>query len=179
MNNYSLEIHFDADSTARIGKLIRTVADACGNGYMLRHNIPFHLTLAYFKAEDTSAAVNIAEKIAAETTVDAVTFPAIGAFPTAALYLAPVFTEWLREMNETADSILARQVTLSPMYQPNNWAPHATIATQLSRTELELAFTELIREFTPFAAKAVSVAIVKCEPYGEIIAESMLAGKRQ
>jgi hypothetical protein len=71
MNNYSLELHFDADSSERIGNLIRTVADTCGNDYMLRRNIPFHLTLAYFEAEDTSAAINISEKIAAENSANA------------------------------------------------------------------------------------------------------------
>jgi 2'-5' RNA ligase len=177
MNNYSLELHFDADSSERIGSLIRTVADTCGNDYMLRRNIPFHLTLAYFEVEDTSAAVNISEKIAAESSANAVIFPAIGAFPPATLYLAPVFTKWIWELNENANYALDEKVTLSPMYQPNNWVPHATIATQLSKMELNSAFAALSLEFTPFVANAESIAIVKCDPYDEKIAEFMLTGE--
>lgn len=56
--------------------------------------------------------------------------------------------------------------------------PHATIATQLSKTESEFVFAALNREIIPFAANAESIAVVKCEPYSETIAEFLLEGEK-
>jgi hypothetical protein len=75
MTNYSIELHFDADSAERIGNLIRIVADACGNDYLPRHNIPLHLTLAYFATNDTSEVVMKAKYLSRKFAKSEVIFP--------------------------------------------------------------------------------------------------------
>ena len=167
--DYAVILLFDDETEYKLGNLIKYLACNKTNNYMIDNKILPHITLSLFSASETTAIKHILETNAQKIPKCSITWASIGAFVPNVLFSAPVINKQITIANEMADRFLKPVVdSFNLFYQPNNWVPHTTLATNLTSSELLYAFEIAVQKFTPLNGFANRVALVECNPYKEI-----------
>ena len=119
-------------------------------------NIPQHITLGSFPAEQERELVELVQKTADEAAPFAVTFSHVGLFTGGkVLFIAPDATKELLALKERfGDS--------------HGWAPHTTMLIDEPETVLQ-ALPEVIRAFSSFGGKVTSLHLYEFFPARHIL----------
>ncbi|HEY5893784.1 MAG TPA: 2'-5' RNA ligase family protein [Chthoniobacterales bacterium] len=134
----TIELFFDAASESRV----RTLWDEFaffGSAFMRDSGARPHITLAACESVDVAAAGELLDRFAASTPSFAVSLSSFGLFPAeqSAAYLAPKVTSELLTLHVRflmEFSAVARHCC--PLYSPEQWVPHCTLAPDLSPQHL-------------------------------------------
>ena len=97
---------------------------------------------------------------------DKIHWVTVGTFPTV-IFIQPVLNEALHNMSCAIYDELKdlSDTKVSKYYKPFSWLPHATIAKQLSKEQMQKAFDVLHASFVPFESEVVRIELAKKNPY--------------
>ena len=163
---YLISIYFDEKTNDRIKSYIREVCDASGNGFMIEHDVPPHITISAIETKHEDAVVNSLNHLMTELPKTKMEWVTVGAFPTV-IYILPVLNEGLHHLSSDIYECVKdiSDTKISKFYQPFHWLPHVTIAKQLSEDEMKKAFEVLHKSFIVFEGEVVRIELAKKNPY--------------
>ena len=167
---YAITLNFDAKTEASFNALVEQLTEAQPRNYMQEHNIPPHVTIAFFCTEHIE---DVAQKLDANISLfpaGNVTWASLGAFVPKVLFAAPVLDDYLQNACVTANRLVEdiTEVGDEGHYRPNQWVPHTALVCQANREELTKAFDIAARHFTPLSGTACRMILAQCSPYKEL-----------
>lgn len=171
---YLVSLYFDEKSSMRITSYMKRIAKRTGEDFMIRGEVPAHLTVLAFDAKKEDACY-VFESLKERFTRGSIYFATVGAFLPHVLYISPVLNEYLFQLQkEMYESLLdikekSSEINIRNMYKPYSWIPHATLAKKLSKEQMATAFALLQEEFGPFEAEVVRIGLARTNPYDEIV----------
>lgn len=168
---YLVSIYFDEKTDKHIRGFIKQVAKKTGNTYMLDGNVPPHITIAAFEAQETEIVIKKLEQELQMFRKGKITWASVGIFLPYVIYLTPVLDQNLHNLSVAVNEVLKEipDIKLRPNYQPFHWMPHTTIAKKLSPGEMRNAFEVLQNSFGMFSGEIVRIGLAKTNPYEELI----------
>lgn len=98
---YLISIYFDETSEKRIGGYMKQIAKATGNTLMIDGNVPPHITITAFEAENEYVARESFLHQANNLKSGSVQWVSIGTFLPGVIYIAPILNQYLHELSET------------------------------------------------------------------------------
>ena len=163
---YLVSLYFDKKTEEQIQSYIDDIANICGNSFMVDNHVPPHITISAFDTfceKDVVDALDIAISDVKQNKIEWVT---VGTFPTV-IFIQPVLNKYLQDMSniiyKSIDDI--PNTKISKYYKPFSWLPHATIAKQLSESQMKEAFSVLHKSFGAFEGEVVRIELAKKKPY--------------
>lgn len=167
---YLLSIYFDTKTEKHIQGFISQVAKKTGNTYMLNGNVPPHITVAAFDAQNIEDILVDLGPLMNSLAQGRITWASVAAFLPSVIYIAPVLNRYLQELSETLNGKLAEMpgVQLRLNYQPFNWMPHTTIGKKLTQDQMQIAFETMQKSFGMFEGTVNRIGLAKTNPYTDI-----------
>lgn len=167
---YLISLYFDEKTDKRIRNDMKRVADASGNTCMLEGNVPPHITLAAFETKAEKDAKTVFRRCVENMEKGQIQWVSVAVFLPYVMYLTPVLNEYLQKMSEICDSEIQKlpDAKMQKHYRPYNWMPHTTIGKKMTSEEMERAFHEMIKYFTPFSGNAIKIGLAKTNPYEDL-----------
>jgi len=168
--DYAVTLEFDKETENKIQEMIDEVAKVTGCDYMKQSKVPPHVTVSALVSDNEEALLSEMESIAKSTNKDFIWFANIGVFNPYVIYLGPVMNEFLQNTCKMVNERLLKyaEVGNRGRYLPNQWVPHAAIASKLTPEALKEAFSIAQEKFDAFGATAERITLVRCEPYEAI-----------
>ena len=163
---YLVSVYFDKKTENRIQSYINDVGNSCGNTFMMDHNVPPHITITAFESLHEDLFINAIDAVLSNVTKDKIEWVTVGTFPTV-IFIQPVLNEALHNTSCAIYKSIKDipDTKVSKYYKPFSWLPHATIAKQLTKDEMRIAFDELSGVFSPFESEVVRIELAKKNPY--------------
>lgn len=168
MDTYAIVLYFDDISNKKLNKMIKMVADASDNRYMLDVGIPPHVSIALFYSSDLNMIEEKTGEFAKNVKASEIIFEKIGAFPPRVLFVSPRKDKYLSDLNRDIHQILLKDFQADTLYLPENWVPHCSLAVRLNDIQLQKAKSAVEKTELPLAVRAERVVLAKCNPYLEI-----------
>ena len=167
---YLISIYFDETANLTINRYVRRVAEESGNDFMLVNDIPPHITLSAFEAQDEMAVIQELQEIVSNWKQDQIQYVSVGTFLPYVLYITPVLNEYLHNMTTSIYEKFHEKdgVKMSKCYRPFQWLPHTTIGKKLSKEEMLKAFEVMQKQFAVFDARVVKIGLAKTNPHRDI-----------
>lgn len=172
---YLISIYFDEQSSANLKKLIKRVADATGNTFMLDNQVPPHITVAAVETKREEELVACIDRLVNDDcgkgiTAGAIHWVSVGAFFPQVLFVQPVLNEYLHNLSVTLSEELSQieETILSPYYKPFGWLPHCTIAKQLTKEQMAEAHQILQQYFVPMEGRVTRIGVARTNPHRDI-----------
>ena len=168
---YLISVYFDEKTNRRLQCYITMVAEKTGNHFMLDEKVPPHMTISAFETQCEEAVIQVVERIAKRLEKGRVTWASVGQFFPYVLFVQPVLNVYLHQMSEIIWEELKdlSDVKISPVYQPFQWLPHATLGKTLSKEEMKIAFEVMQNHFGVFDGTVVRVGLAKTNPHRDIV----------
>ena len=163
---YLISVYFDEKTEKQIQAYMSDVASACGNFFMIDHNVPPHITISAFETLHEKDIVSVLDNALEKIKSNKIEWVTVGTFPTV-IFIQAVLNEYLHNLSCVVyDEISTIPDTkVSKYYKPFSWLPHATIAKQLSEAEMRKAFDVLQKSFGVFEGEVVRIELAKKNPY--------------
>ncbi len=158
-----LTLRFDEETERAIRDLWKLLGDGGIDEAVLSRHRP-HITTAAYETGDLSAVCAALPGLTARRAAIPLPFHSVDVFvETGTVFLAPRMTSALmsahRDLHESASS--AWGPSLYPEHlQPNAWAPHCTLATRLSLTEVASAITLCMDHLRPIDGSAETIGVL-------------------
>jgi len=167
---YLISIYFDEKTDKQIQKLMVQIAEKTGNTFIQNHHVPPHITVAAIETRDENVAIAALEECVQKLQQGKLRFISVGAFFPQVLYLQPVLNEYLHELSCSVNTAVKDlpETIVSPYYQPFSWLPHVTLAKQLSREQMLVAFETMQKRFASFEGIVTRIGIAKTNPHRDI-----------
>lgn len=178
---YSVSLFFDEDSTVELSNFILQVAQITKNDYVVKNNIPPHITIGMFKATKNQEGqlLQVIQKINFEfqpffeKKENVLCFEKLGtlknkiAFLSFATNQSIVFTLNQKLHNSLMPDFPA---ACNNMYLPQVFFPHCTIATGLSKTQLALLQDAQNKNLIkiPKSVQVAKISLAIRHPYQEV-----------
>lgn len=167
---YLISIYFDEKTNNRIQQHINQVASKTGNMFMIDGNVPPHITVSAFETKSEEQVISLLESTVRKVKQGQIQFPSVGVFFPSVIYASTVYNEYLHQMSKVVFDAVKEvgDISISKMYRPFQWMPHVTIAKQLTREQMCIAFATLQNSFGMFEGNVVKIGLAKTNPYREI-----------
>lgn len=168
---YLITVYFDEQSNKTIQRYMNKVAEYTGNHFMIDNTVPPHLTVLSFQANDQQDVINRLKKSINSLFTGSIYYVSLGVFLPYVLYITPVLNNYLMDISFYLHKELKNieNINFNHFYLPNSWLPHTTIGKKLDEKQMIKAFEVLQKEFQPFQAKVIRLALSKTNPYEDII----------
>ena len=141
---FAVELHIDETNAAPIKALSDAIYAECGGENLTGIGGHPHISLTVFTELESAAIDALLAEVAATTPPLAVTFGAVGVFPSVqgVVYLAPVVTPQLLAIHARFHERLGQLAQPSnAYYRPGNWMPHCTVGIELPAEKIGQAVT--------------------------------------
>lgn len=185
---YLISIYFDAQTSASLEKLIRRVAEATGNTFMLDNQVPPHITVTAVETRREDELLDCINQLVGEirnanerelATRDMsksamrsgeLQWVSVGAFFPQVLFVQPVLNEYLHNLSVALSEKLSEieETIVSPYYQPFGWLLHCTIAKQLTQEQMVEAYKVLQQHFVPMEGRVTRIGVARTNPHRDI-----------
>ena len=167
---YLISIYFDENTEKRLRNLIKSVAHAAGNTFMLDNHVPPHITVAAVETKHEDLLLVHVEEVIKKLGIGDIQFVSVGTFSSQVIFVQPVLNEYLHKMSEIFTQELGQieETILRSNYQPFSWLPHCTIGKQLSKEQMLQAFETLQKQFVPVSGNIVRIGVAKTNPHRDI-----------
>ena len=167
---YLISIYFDETTEQRLQSLMKSVAKATGNKFMLDNHVPPHITVAAVETKHEDLLLTRVEEMVKQFGIGDIQFVSVGTFTSQVIFVQPVLNEYLHKMVEIFTQELGQidETILRPNYQPFSWLPHCTIGKQLSKEQMMQAFEVMQKQFVPVSGKIVRIGVAKTNPHRDI-----------
>ncbi len=163
---YLISAYFDKKTENRIQSYMDDVASVSENWFMIKNNVPPHITISAFETLEEEKVVERLDTALSNIKRNKIEWVTVGAFPTV-IFIQPVLSEYLHNLSSIIYESIANipNIKQSRFYKPFSWLPHATIAKQLSEEEMRKAFEVLQKSFGVFEGETVRIELAKKNPY--------------
>ncbi len=167
---YLVSIYFDEKTENRLRGVMKSVAHATGNTFMLDNHVPPHITVAAVETKHEDALLSHVKELVKQFGIGDIQFVSVGTFSSQVIFVQPVLNEYLHKMVEKFTQELGQidETILRPNYQPFSWLPHCTIGKQLSKEQMLQAFDVMQKQFVPMNGKVVRIGVAKTNPHQDI-----------
>ena len=185
---YLISIYFDGQTSASLEKLIRRVAEATDNTFMLDNQVPPHITVAAVETRREDELLDCINQLVCESRNDdervlttrdmtqstlrsgELQLVSVGAFFPQVLFVQPVLNEYLYNLSVKLSEKLSviEETIVSPYYQPFRWLPHCTIAKQLTQEQMVEAFKVLQQHFVPMEGRVTRIGVARTNPHRDV-----------
>ena len=167
---YLISIYFDKNTEKRLQGLMKSVAKATGNTFMLDNHVPPHITVAGVETKHEDILLAHMEELVKQMEISEIQFVSVGTFGVQVIFVQPVLNAYLHKLVETFTQELGQieETMCNPYYQPFHWLPHCTIGKQLSQEQMLQAFEVMQKQFVPVDAKVVRIGVAKTNPHRDI-----------
>lgn len=178
---YSVSLFFDEKSTAELSNFILQVAQITKNDFMVKNNIPPHITIGMFKATKNQEGqlVEIIKKINSdfqpifEKKENVLCFEKLGTLKNKIAFLSFATKQSLIfSLNQKLHNFLMPDfpAACNNMYLPQVFFPHCTIATGLSKTQLALLQDAQNKNLIkiPKSVQVAKISLAIRHPYQEV-----------
>ncbi|MDO4519166.1 MAG: 2'-5' RNA ligase family protein [Eubacteriales bacterium] len=168
---YLISVYFDKKTTQELDRLIKYIARNTKNDFMIKHQVPPHLTIASFESKSIEAlleAFSLTVNTLKSIPIDIVS---PGALLPYVMYAAPILSMDLREMNRHINAFLmnCKDVNVGKYYQPDQWLPHITLGKTLTKEEMQIAFQTLQQYFVPVRGYVTEIGIAGTNPHTDLL----------
>lgn len=178
---YSVSLVFDEKSTVELSNFILQVAQITKNDYIVKNNIPPHITIGMFKATKNQEGqlVEIIKKINSdfqpifEKKENVLCFEKLGTLKNKIAFLSFATKQSLIfSLNQKLHNSLMPDfpAACNNMYLPQVFFPHCTIATGLSKTQLALLQDAQNKNLIkiPKLVQVAKISLAVRHPYQEV-----------
>ena len=178
---YSVSLFFDEKSTVELSNFILQVAQITKNDYVVKNNIPPHITIGMFKATKNQEGqlVEIIKKINSdfqpifEKKENVLCFEKLGTLKNKIAFLSFATKQSLIfSLNQKLHNSLMPDfpAACNNMYLPHDFFPHCTIATGLSKTQLALLQDAQNKNLIkiPKSVQVAKISLAVRHPYQEV-----------
>jgi 2'-5' RNA ligase len=172
MNTYAIVLYFHKDASRVLAQGIQKAADLTGSRYMVDVDIPPHVSLGCFLADEADGILQLAEKAAADLSSFSLTFDRVNGFAPRVLFASPVKDAPLTRANEQIHQLFSEHFPPADnaYYTPEKWVPHCALALRLDETQYEKGMAIQTLMPLPLTAQAQKLAVARCNPYQELAA---------
>ncbi len=165
---YAVALVLDPEAGAEVRRIWWALEDA-GIASAARRGADPHLSVGIWETLDLGAIEGEIVEVARSTAPPGVTFGRVDTFPHGAVFLAPREPAALLALHVDVHRRIGR---LAPgawaHYVPGAWVPHCTLATHLTRAELEAALPIARRAPLPIRARLTRLAVIEFPPAREL-----------
>jgi 2'-5' RNA ligase len=167
---YLVSLYFDEKTEQKMQSFINQVADKTNNTFMTDGKVPPHITVCEFGTQKEEDAIKLLKNSMTSLRQIEVQFVSVGTFLPYVIYLAPVLDKELLNISLATNLEISKieDCSISKLYRPFQWMPHATIGKKLSPEEMRLAFEVLQNQFGPFIGTVTKIGLAKTNPYRDI-----------
>ena len=178
---YSVSLFFDEKSTVELSNFILQVAQITKNDYVVKNNIPPHITIGMFKATKNQEGqlVEIIKKINSdfqpifEKKENVLCFEKLGTLKNKIAFLSFATKQSLIfSLNQKLHNSLMPDfpAACNNMYLPQVFFPHCTIATGLSKTQLAILQDAQNKNLIkiPKSVQVAKISLAIRHPYQEV-----------
>ena len=178
---YSVSLFFDEKSTVELSNFILQVAQITKNDYVVKNNIPPHITIGMFKATKNQEGqlLQVIQKInfefqpIFEKKENALVFEKLDTLKNKIAFLSFATKQSIIfELNQKLHSFLMPDfpAACNNMYLPQVFFPHCTIATGLSKTQLALLQDAQNKNLIkiPKSVQVAKISLAVHHPYQEV-----------
>lgn len=178
---YSVSLFFDEKSTAELSNFILQVAQITKNDYVVKNNIPPHITIGMFKATKNQEGqlLQVIQKInfefqpIFEKKENVLCFEKLGTLKNKIAFLSFATKQSLIfSLNQKLHNFLMPDFpsACNNMYLPQVFFPHCTIATGLSKTQLALLQDAQNKNLIkiPKSVQVAKISLAIRHPYQEV-----------
>lgn len=178
---YSVSLFFDEKSTVELSNFILQVAQITKNDYVVKNNIPPHITIGMFKATKNQEGqlLQVIQKInfefqpIFEKKENVLCFEKLGTLKNKIAFLSFATKQSLIfSLNQKLHNFLMPDFPSScnNMYLPQVFFPHCTIATGLSKTQLALLQDAQNKNLIkiPKSVQVAKISLAIRHPYQEV-----------
>lgn len=168
---YLVSLYFDDKTKEKLQKHMAAVAERSGNRYMLNHEVPPHITVSSFEAEDEEAVKEALQACLGNRASGELHWVSVGTFMPSVLYIMPVLNVYLQELMQAVYGCVKEipGVTVSKYYQPFRWLPHTTIGKKMAEDELLKGFQVMQESFRIIRGNVAEIGLAKASPYEDIV----------
>ncbi len=167
---YLISAYFDEKSTATIRRIIDAAYNETGNDFMIKNQVPPHMTIGAFEQKSDAAAKRLFESMTDGFKSDSILVASVGEFFPYVIYLEAVQNRYLYELSELVYSNLQTEpdTRINKFYMPFQWIPHITIGKTLDKPQMIKAFEVLQESFRPFEARIERFGLSKPNPHRDL-----------
>jgi 2'-5' RNA ligase len=166
-----VELLFDDVSTRAVQHVGQRMSDASISSSVLADiQTQPHVSLAAFRGLDVAAGASALRELAEEVGLAALMLDGVGTFSgdRHVVFAAPVVTPELRAWNRRCHALLGDFAdTPDPLYLPDNWVPHCTLAMEVRPDRVAEALEIAGGLLLPMEVKVQAVAVVSFWPVVE------------
>jgi hypothetical protein len=164
---YSIEMHFDADSEAKIRSIWDKMLHSGLPSSLIQDICKPHLSLVVYDRLDPASAGRLMSDISSCIKRFPLKFGFIGAFtsPENVIFLGPVLDDPLFSVHKCVNGKFSEYESQAwPCYLPNAWQPHCTVAMKIPDDKFIECYALIHESFQPFEAMVVSIALAEFPP---------------
>lgn len=167
---FLVSVYFDEKTNKNIQGLIDKVAKKTGNAFMVKGNVPPHITITAFETKNENEVLQCLQTAVEALSQGNLRWVSVGTFLPNVIFAAPVLNEYLQGMMQAVYGQMKSvdETIMNPFYKPFQWVPHTTIGKLMTKEQLREAFEVLQEQFVPFEGTVVKIGLAKTNPYTEL-----------
>lgn len=164
---YLISAYFDDDSARLLQGFIDEIYAVTGNDFMIRNQVPPHLTLCAFEQRSDDAAKSLFAEMKEMLSFGEIEIASIGAFLPYVIFAQAVTNEYLFNLTDSIVQVLEKHedTIVNRFYKPYAWMPHITLGKTLEQEQMQRAFNVLQKSFTTFKVEIASFGLAKPNPH--------------
>ena len=168
---YLISAYFDENTNKILNRYINGVAQVTGNDFMIRNNVPPHLTITSVEAMSGNDLESAFRHACRNFKAGDIVIPSIGQLLPYVIYTGAVLNEYLYELQQefVAAMEAVENTSISKYYMPHSWMPHVTIGKTLSGEQMLQAFEYMQKSFAPVSGKIVELGLAKTNPHEDLV----------
>ncbi|MCR5762913.1 MAG: hypothetical protein K6G00_05960 [Treponema sp.] len=181
MPTFAVSLHFSAGSSERLNLIISRLADATGNDFRIKEQIPIHLTLGMFHADDEKSLLlsfgkftkslsdmqlQAGWKLTEVLFVNAEIIKNKAVFLMADAQSSERLCRWNKLLHD--EFLAGFKYANNGFYLPEYFLAHVALATGLSPSQADSARHALSEIECPVHAEVSSVVLSQCKPYRKL-----------
>jgi 2'-5' RNA ligase len=163
----AVELYFDSASEQQLRKLQDRLTSQGIPPILKKLGFRPHVSLASFTDVPPEPVIPLTQAFAQSIHPFPITLSHIGVFPTTegVVFLAPTLTDHLARLHHDFHQRLTQAALVADRYyQPDQWTPHCTIATDLATKQVATAIELLVQEFRPGQVECTAIGVITYRP---------------
>ena len=166
---YLVSAYFDSETNKILQGYINKIAAVTGNDFMVKNNVPPHLTLSATEARGVDVLIPAFDSLVGEIKQGEMSIITVGQLMPQVIYVAPYLNEYLSTLEQSVFDWLSEipEVAVSNYYKPLSWLPHITLAKTLTREQM-LEAIKILQDFKSIKANVVKIGLAKVNPHQDV-----------
>lgn len=178
---YLISAYFDDNTNRILRRHIEKIARETGNDFMIKNNVPPHLTISAIEARNADVLIPAFEKLCKNDLADdrlksrEIKFVTVGQLFPYVIYTAPVMNEMLLTLSNGVYDAFSNipDTSVSRLYRPFSWIPHITLAKTLDKEQMVTAFKVMQCSFASFTGEIVRMGLSTVNPHKDVMVYNM------